>query len=195
MNDLVRVCISAYLNDSPKKLAATLACVYSLLYQTYDNYEIFIHHDGPLNDNTLAEKFRKLSKKITFIDNLEHRGHWGFFHRHRVSLMEPLPDWVVYTNEDNYYVPVFLERMLKAAKTNDSKMVICDMLHSHNNYTILNTYPAPNGIDMGAFMTHIDLIKDTPWTHYDAAADGKYAHELASKTTPVKADGILFVHN
>lgn len=195
MNNLIRICISAYLNDSQKKIDAAFSCVHSLLCQTYDNYEIYIHHDGPLNDSTLAEKFRKLSNKIVFIDSLEHKGHWGFYHRHNISLMEPHPDWVIYTNEDNYYVPVFLERMINAAVSNNTKMVYCDMLHSHYQWNLFETYPELCRIDMGSFMTHIDLIKDTPWTDYDAGADGKYAEKVAAKTNPVKASGVLFVHN
>lgn len=194
-NNKIRICISAYLNNSAKKVEATFSCVHSFLCQTYDNYEIYIHHDGPVNDKSLADKFRNLSKKIVFIDNLEHKGHWGFYHRHKVSLMEPLPDWVIYTNEDNYYVPVFLERMIKTALQHNTKMVYCDILHSHFDWRVLETFPVHGQIDMGAFMTHIDLIRDTPWTDFDGGADGKYAEKIAAKTNPVKAPGILFVHN
>ena len=117
----VRICISAYLNDSDKKIMSAFSCVYSILSQTYENYEIYIHHDGPLKDITLANKFRSLSNKIVFIDNLEHKGNWGFYHRHKVSMIEPHSDWVLYTNEDNYYVPIFLERMINTAKSSNSK--------------------------------------------------------------------------
>lgn len=195
MNNLIRICISAYLNDSLKKIDAAFSCVHSFLCQTYDNYEIYIHHDGPVNDPTLADKFRNLSDKIVFIDNLEHRGHWGFYHRHGVSLMEPQPDWVVYTNEDNYYVPTFLEKMINTAIDTNTKMVYCDMIHSHQNWNLFRTHPSVGEMDMGAFMVHIDLIKNTPWTDFVCTADGIYAEKIANKTNPIKVDGILFVHN
>jgi hypothetical protein len=194
-NDKVRICISAYLNDSEKKINAAFSCVYSLLAQTYENYEIFIHHDGPVNDKTLPDKFRNLSDKIVFIDNLEHRGSWGFYHRHKVSMIEPHADWVLYTNEDNYYVPVFLERMMESARLTGSKMIHCDTLHSHFNYTVLHTTVVENRIDMGSFISHMDLVKITPWTDFHASADGVYAAKIGSQTNPIKANGILFVHN
>jgi len=194
-NDKIRICISAYLNDSEKKINSAFSCVYSLLSQTYDNYEIYIHHDGPVNDKTLPDKFRKLSDKIVFIDNLEHKGNWGFYHRHNVSMMEPHADWIVYTNEDNYYVPIFLQRMVETAKLFNTQMVYCDTLHSHYNYNILNTSIRIGGIDMGSFMTHMDLIKKTPWTDFVSFADGIYAEKIGIQTNPIKVSGILFVHN
>jgi len=194
-NNKVRICISAYLNGSKKKIDAAFACVHSFLCQTYDNYEIYIHHDGPLDDKTLADKFRNLSDKIIFIDNLEHKGSWGFYHRHNVSMIEPHADWILYTNEDNYYAPVFLERMIQAANSANSKMVYCDSSHSHFDYTVLDTAVQRGKIDMGSFITHIDLIKSTPWTDFTAGADGIYAEAVGRKTNPVKARGVLFFHN
>jgi len=194
-NNKIRICISAYLNGSDKKIEAAFTCVHSFLCQTYDNYEIYIHHDGPLNDVGLADKFRSLSDKITFIDNLEHKGHWGFYHRHNVSMMEPHADWVLFTNEDNYYVPVFLERMIMTAKNHNTKMVYCDSVHSHFGYSVLNSSVKIDFIDMGSFISHMDLIKTTQWTDFTANSDGIYAEKIGGKTNPIKVEGVLFVHN
>jgi glycosyltransferase involved in cell wall biosynthesis len=195
MNDKIRICIASYLNDSEKRVNAAFACVHSILSQTYDNYEIYIHHDGPVNDKSLIDKFKNLSNKITFIDDLERKGHWGYYHRHNVSMIEPHADWVLYTNDDNYYVPIFLERMMQTANSSNSKMVYCDSSHSHFNYNILNTWVKEGHIDMGSFISHMDLVKTTPWTDYGPGADGIYAEKIGSQTNPVKASGVLFVHN
>jgi len=195
MDNKVRICISAYLNTSQRRVDGLYTCVYSFLSQTYQNFEIFIHHDGPLNDSSLADKFRQISDKITFIDDLEHKGHWGFYHRHNVSLIEPCSEWVLYTNEDNYYVPTFLETMINKAINSDSKMVYCNCLHNDYNYSVLDTRVAQNYIDMGSFISHIDLVKTTPWTDFTGNADGIYAEKIAAKTTPVKINEVLFVHN
>jgi hypothetical protein len=195
MSDKVRICISAYLNDSKQRVDALFACVYSILSQSYQNFEIYIHHDGPLNDNTLADKFRKIDDRIIFLDNLEHKGHWGFFHRHNVSMIEPHADWVLYTNEDNYYVPIFLEKMIWEAKKHNTKMVYCDTLHSHFHYNVLDTMVSVGRIDMGSFISHMDLIKSTPWVDFHSGSDGVYAEKIGAKTTPIKCQGILFVHN
>jgi hypothetical protein len=194
--DKVRICISAYLNDDERRVTSLYVCVYSLLAQTHQNLEIFIHHDGPLNDPEIANKFRSLSDKITFIDNLPHLKHWGFYHRHPTAMIEPHADWILYTNDDNYYVPKFLEIMLATAKTHDAGVVICDTLHDGLHYNVLNVYPASGLIDMGSFMTRMDVIKKNPWNVLDRYdSDGLYAQQVSQTTKCVKAPGVLFVHN
>jgi hypothetical protein len=194
-NPKIRAVVSAYLNVDQRKIDAAFCCIHSLLAQTYDNFEIFIHHDGPLADPNLANKFRSLSPKITFLDNLEKRGCWGFHHRHPTAMIEPHADWVLFTNEDNYYVPDFFKIMLAAATNNNSGMAFCNMIHSHHGWRIFHTRPGPNGIDMGAFISRMDLVKATPWTDFIACADGIYAGKIAAITNPIKAENILFVHN
>ena len=194
-NGKVRICIAAYLNDSQKRVDSLFACVYSILCQTYENFEIYIHHDGPLNDKELPKKFTSISEKIKFIDNLEKKGSWGFHHRRDISLMEPSPEWVLFTNDDNYYMPVFLERMIEKAVENKSKMVFCDCVLSSHNYKVLDTKVKVCRIDLGSYISHIDLVKATPWTDFSLYADGIYAKKIAAQTNPVKADGVLFVHN
>ena len=193
----IRVVLSAYLNKEKNKRIVDLAfcCVYSLLAQTYENFEIFIHHDGPLDDLNLANEFRKLSPKITFIDNLKKTGCWGFHHRHPTAMIEPHADWVLFTNEDNYYVPEFFNLMMKEVESKDTGMVYCNMIHSHYNWSAFETIPIVNRIDMGAFMSRMDLIKSTEWTDFSSGADGIYAAKIAQKTKPVKVKGYLFVHN
>jgi hypothetical protein len=48
---------------------------------------------------------------------------------------------------------------------------------------------------MGSFMTHMDLIKKTPWTDFVSVADGIYAEKIGIQTNPIKVSGVLFVHN
>ena len=194
-NPKIRAVISAYLNGNPRIIDAAFCCVYSLLAQTYTNFEIFIHHDGHLNDLTLADKFRNLSPKITFIDNLPKKGYWGFYHRHPTAMIEPHADWVLFTNEDNYYVPDFFKIMLSAGTNNNSGMVYCNMIHSHHDWKMFETRPGVGGIDMGAFISRMDLVKKTSWTDFVACADGIYAGKIAAITNPIKVDQYLFVHN
>lgn len=194
-NPKIRAVVSAYLNGNPRIIDAAFCCVHSLLAQTYNNFEIFIHHDGPVSDPNLANKFRNLSPKITFLDNLPKRGCWGFHHRHPTAMIEPHADWVLFTNEDNYYTPDFFKIMVSEGVKNNSGMVLCNMIHSHHGWRLFNTRPGVNGIDMGAFISRMDLVKETPWTDFVACADGIYASKIAEKTNPIKIDQYLFIHN
>jgi hypothetical protein len=85
--------------------------------------------------------------------------------------------------------------MIHYATTYNSEFVYCDHLHDGLGYAVLNAIPEPNYIDMGAFLTSMNLVKTNSWDTYIDIADGIYAKKLALNTTPVKVPGVLFVHN
>lgn len=194
-NNKVRFVVATYLNDDYNRINTLKCLVWSLLAQTYKNIEIFIHHDGPLENDQIRIDLESLSPKIKFIQTIKRLGFWGHMDRRNVALLEPKADWIVFTNDDNYYVPIFTWRCLECLINNNSEMVWCNMIHSYFNYDVLNTSLAPNQIDCGAFMTSAKLIEDTPWPCYEANSDSIYASELCRKTRAIKAIGYLFVHN
>jgi hypothetical protein len=190
----IRICVAAYWND-PSRINSVYCFLYSILAQTYQNFEIIFHHDGPIENIEILNHIRSISDKITVLDNLERKQTWGHYHRHPTALIDPHADWVVFTNDDNYYVPTFLETMLNTALQNKSEMVYCNTGHNYFNYDILDTYPMSCKIDMGSFMTSMNLVKTTPWESYAADADGQYAELISQKTNAIKAPGVLFIHN
>lgn len=194
MSYKVRVCVASYLNDQ-SRIPKMFCLVYSLLSQTHQNIEIIIHHDGPIDDNTLKTKIESISKNIKVLDNLDRKGAWGHYHRWPTATYDDNADWVIFTNDDNYYAPTFIEVLLNHAIANNSEFVYCDHLHNGLGYYALNAYPTPGLIDMGAFIASMNLVKETSWDDYIDIADGIYAKKLADKTNPVKAPGILFIHN
>ena len=191
----VRFVICAYLNEDSNRLNQLYCCVYSLLSQTYKDIEIYIHHDGPINDTNIPNKFETIDSRIKFIVLPEQKKTWGFYDRRNIALIEPTAKWIVFTNDDNYYMTVFTEYMLKALEYHNSEMAICNLVHDHFNYTVLDSYPQVCKIDMGNFMSSSRLVKDTEWNSFVPEADGIYAVEISKKTNPVKIDHILFVHN
>jgi glycosyltransferase involved in cell wall biosynthesis len=195
MNDKIRFVICAYLNKDPNRLNQLYCCVYSLLSQTHKNIEIYIHHDGPIDDTTIPDKFEQIDSRIKFIVLPEQKKTWGFYDRRNIALIEPLSDWVVFTNDDNYYTPNFSSTVLVALASNNSEMAFCNMVHSHHNYKVLDSIVEVGRIDMGSFISSSRLIKDTEWTSFIPEADGVYAVALSRKTNPIKINEILFVHN
>lgn len=191
----VRIVISACINDNPQRTEATFCCIHSFLAQTYQNFDIVIAHDGRLKDNHLVNRIINLSDKITFLNDLPKVGIAGFQHRYPAAIRAPLCDWVLWTNEDNYYCPEFLKIMLHEATTNNADFVYCNMVHSYLRWNILDTQPVQNLIDMGAFMTRMDLVQQTPWEYFGDAADGVYVNKLMEKAKPHKVHSLLFTHN
>ena len=193
-NNKIRICVASYLNDHTR-INSMYCLIYSLLSQSYQNFEIIIHHDGPIHDINLKNSIESLSNKITVLDNLERKGSWGHYHRWPTATINNDADWIVFTNDDNYYVPKFLETMINYALHYNTEFVHCDHLHNELGYSVLVSNPEPGSIDMGAFMSSMNLVKTNSWDTYIDIADGLYAKKLASKTTPIKVPGVLFIHN
>ena len=48
--DKIRIVAASYLNENTKRYKSCKSFIYSLLAQTYENFELIIVHDGPIND-------------------------------------------------------------------------------------------------------------------------------------------------
>ena len=107
---------------------------------------------------------------------------------------DPAPDWLIVTNADNYYIPVFLDRMLAAAAGHAG--AYCDCLHSHHGWRLLPAKLECNQIDCGSLLVRADLARSTPWTSCRFAADWDWISNLLKKTVDfVHVPLPLFVHN
>ena len=197
----VRVVASCFLN-SPMKFNATVCFIYSMLSQTYENFEVFIVHDGPIADASYRDQLQEISSKnprIKLFETEQNLGKWGYPHRRKYALLDQDFDWVVITNSDNYYMPVFLEALLAEGNNPEVKFVYTNMVHSHKHWQMFNTQPAIFCIDMGAFMVTKEVINaiDFNLSGDCFAADGQFVNAVMSKfpNAAKKVDPILYVHN
>jgi len=139
---------------------------------------------------------------ILFQSTPEVNGHYG--HPNRQLVLRQLTlnhnDFVLITNDDNMYVPVFVEYMMKECKKDDVGMVYCDTIHSYMGYDILKTEIRENLIDMGSFIVRLDVAKRVGFNHIHLSADGAYAVECSNycrvrKFRLIHIPKALFVHN
>lgn len=193
----------------------------SFIVQTDQNWSLQICHDGPATDEIwkVLDLYKISHKngishdgKIEFWETPKRNGLYG--HPNRRTMLENLKgdknDYVLITNDDNYYVPRYVEFMLKMAAPNVG-IIYCDTDHSHAEYDtdfIMCRRPEllEHHIDMGAFIVKLDLAKEVGfnYTHCKAkdyfSADGVYAEECNAKriekglrSTYIRK--LLFVHN
>ena len=105
------------------------------LVQTNPNWDLTIMYDGypPKHIQDIMSMFA--DPRIHFTHSGSRNGKWG--HPNRKAMIESLPDdgYVLLTNDDNMYVPVFVEAMLSATK-DGAGMVYCDTLHSYVGYQV-----------------------------------------------------------
>jgi hypothetical protein len=128
-------------------------------------------------------------------------GTWG--HPNRKLMLSQLiagnEDFVLITNDDNQYLPVFVDYFLKKCSINVG-FVYCDTIHSYMGYNILKTQVKENQIDMGSFIVRVDIAKKTGFNHLHISADGKYAEECANECNRQRLSieyipKCIFVHN
>jgi glycosyltransferase involved in cell wall biosynthesis len=174
----------------------------SFLVQTNSQWQIHIIHDGaapqPIRD--IVSSYR--DPRIQYFETPQVNGSWG--HPNRNIALRQLAlnhrDYVLMTNDDNYYVPKFIEYFMKECRREDTGFVYCNTLHSYMNYGILDTEVRENLIDMGSFVVKLDVAKHVGFNHINFSADGLYAMECANyckvrRLRIIKIPKVLFVHN
>jgi GT2 family glycosyltransferase len=181
----------------PVELTTLCGC---FLRQTNPNWELTIMHDG-----TPPQKVKDVmsiygDNRIHFKHTKKVNGYWG--HPNRKTMLERLrgdkDDFILMTNDDNLYVPTFIETMF-ACIDSEVGFVMCDTLHSYINYSVMTTQLKENHIDMGSFIVRYDIAKKIGFNYINFSADGKYAeecgkycHDNALKILHVKKP--LFIH-
>lgn len=199
----VRIVASSYL-DGQRKFHATICFINSFLCQTYQNFELFIVHDGPIpfGDNQYKQmllNFIAQFENIKFFETEERLQKHGYPHRSKYALCDQEFDWVLFTNDDNYYAPVFLEALLSTADTPDIKLVYCDMIHSHTGWQVLDTKLGLCEIDIGAFMITKEVANKVPIPVMGDCfiSDGIFISNILAKfpNCAKKSKHVFFVHN
>jgi glycosyltransferase involved in cell wall biosynthesis len=199
---LISVVLTTY-NEMPYKLPIA---VYSLLDQTFQDFELLIYHDGgedkSYKDTSIfIEKLqdeRFDHKAITFTCTREKRGAWGYPTR-QDSLAQIKGKFVVFTNGDNYHMPVYLEYFAgEIQKYPEVALIHADMVHNYGNggrpYTFFPTSPGVGAIDLAAYCSRADLVKELGFGTW-AGADGELAAKLATKGRVVHIDAVTVCHN
>jgi hypothetical protein len=140
--------------------------------------------------------------RVQFQETPQVNGFWG--HPNRQMGLKQLAlnhhDYVLITNDDNIYVPVFVEYFLKECKRGDVGFVYCDTIHSYMKYEILKTELRENYIDMGSFIVKVDVAKRVGFNYIHLSADGLYAEQCANycrlrRLAIIHIQKPLFIHN
>jgi len=147
--------------------------------QTNTNWRLHVIHDGPAAADVIAVMSTYRDERIFFECTPKVNGYWG--HPNRDIILRKLvlnhSDYVLITNDDNIYVPTFVESFLKKCKNPRVGFVYCDTLHSYLGYDVMKTELKENHIDMGSFIVKLDVARKVGFKHRHFSADGTYAVE------------------
>ncbi|MDD5006560.1 MAG: glycosyltransferase family A protein [Candidatus Omnitrophica bacterium] len=168
--------------------------------QSNPNWQMIVAHDGPAIQEVRDVVAQHSDLRISLYEHPKTLGKWGFLlRRYMLEQLQADPnDFVLFTNDDNIYIPKYVEYMLKECVA-DVGMVYCDTIHSHLNYATLFAQLKVNFVDMGSFITKIGIAKEVGFRHDVFESDGLFAEECAMRCAEkglraVYINKSLFIH-
>lgn len=171
------------LKYAPDRLAAF---VLSMQRQSYDNWEVIAVTDG-LGVAPYVPAARGDSR-VKFVETAKALGRWGYPHR-QAGINAANGEWIVLTNDDNYYVPGFISQMVQTATCSQAKIVACSLAHCYSGWAVRDAG------DIGAFLTHRSIFEANPWEGTDFDSDRKYFERVSKGLTSAHTNNVLLVKN
>jgi hypothetical protein len=174
----------------------------SFMVQSNPNWELNLVHDGPASKAELDTiSLYKKEDRVNWFISEQRYGEYG--HPNRRAMLKMIKgnkdDYVLITNDDNYYVPKFIEYFFEVAAP-DVGIIYCDTIHSHAGYNINFSQLKEHRIDMGAFIVKLDIAQEVGFKHNHFSADGTYCEECNQRRADkglrvVYIPKCLFIHN
>lgn len=193
-----------------KRYRSLPVLIHSFLAQTLQNFKLIVIHDGPdAQMNALLSPYREqYPDEFDFCFSEQRHNDYGHTLRD-MGIQLADTDYLLITNDDNYYAPKFLEYMFMPVHQQADAppdIVFCDMVHSHHNpgvtrqlpYNHFETRPQRNFIDMGCFIARTALAQQVGFRDKGFAGDATYFEDLVAAAGQPKITKIpmaLFVHN
>ncbi len=173
----------------------------SFLRQTDHRWQLNIVHDGPPSTDLSTEMALYDDKRINFFSTEARAGNWGNSHRksYLANLKGEIDDYILLTNDDNVYVPRFVEFMLGSGNM-DTGMIYCNTVHSHLTYSGQISELKVSKVDGGALIVSLPLAQEVGYKHDEGHADGLYAEEckklcIKKALKIIHINKFLFIHN
>jgi len=203
--DITIICV-AY-----KRYRQIPVLIHSFLCQTLQNWQLHIIHDGyDAKMEDLLQPYHEKHPEITYEFSEIRHNDYGHSLR-ELGIRKVTTEFILITNDDNYYVPSFLELMFQEIFTNKLDLLLCDMVHSHlasndggmqylkDQYGYFRTYPNMGLIDIGCFIVRTDIAKQVGFRDKTFFGDGTFVEDIKKKFAQSirvgKLNKVLFVHN
>ena len=194
------ICVTYFRLNPLRCLVASLAC------QTNLQFLIKIIHDGPsLETRECVMDLKRIYPNLNIVYQETEYRYDDYGHTLRsIGLMDSQQEYVLLTNDDNYYAPVFIEEIHEVLERERADIVFCDMVHNYAlahhaepmPYQTLITEPFIERIDIGCFVFRTELGKSTGFNDRTYLADGIFFEAMkAAGASIVKIPKVLFVHN
>jgi GT2 family glycosyltransferase len=158
----------------------------SFLCQTLQNWKLVVIHDGPdAKMENLVGEYSHRHPQIQYRQTPQRYNDYGHSLR-EIGLRDADTEFVMFTNDDNYYAPKFLQYLFEAIKRDDLDFVLCNMIHSHkrpgktkqDDYHLFQSFPKCKYIDIGNFIVRTRHAQTVGFPDKGYAADGEFVDRL-----------------
>jgi len=177
------------------------AFYYSMARQRYENWELIFVSDGSnfvardqadkLNRQSICQFTDCDSGRVRYIETSEAKGYWGHPGR-QTGIDAARGELIGLSNDDNYYVPGYLEQMVYALQEAQADLAMCQTLHSYTGWA----GASPAGTDLGCWIAKRELVRACPWPGTGFTADQEHIQAMLRKSAKtVLVNRPLFVHN
>lgn len=201
-----KVTIIATIYNSYPQIISALLC------QTHTNWNLLLIHDGK-NETGLRKIVEDTNdSRIIYIETEERKNVWG--HNLRQWALQEMADgkiqqdseYVVITNADNWYSPIFLEEMLKGFVRPGIRVTYCSaFIHSYlspqpngnHRYGPINSRLELGYIDCGSVMIRKEAACYIGWNSMEIYSDWEFIRDILHKYGERSFRmvlGTLFVH-
>ncbi len=171
------------------------------LVQTDPRWKLNIIYDGqpPKEITSMVKSYN--DSRINFSHSLIRNQNYG--HPNRKTAINNIKgsedDYILMTNDDNYYVPSFVHQMLSFGSPKTG-VVMCNTIHSYFGHNLHISDLHRGKIDMGAFIVKLSIAKAVGFNHIFFEADGQYAEECGEYCkrnlfNVIHIQRPLFIHN
>jgi hypothetical protein len=174
-----------------------LALLLALKRQTYPAWSAIVQTDGYRAD--VAEMLRDCAaylptEKISVHPTATIDGVWGYGCKTE-GIALCTGDYICFQNDDNLVVPGFFAQLVSGIESGYD-LVLCDIVHHYNDWTVLQTEPVFGKVDLCSWLAKAALVKTTPWPGNYREADGHFVERMAA--TGAKVGCVrrpLLIHN
>lgn len=166
---------------------------YCLLQQTYKNWQLWVIHDGPGKIDLPDDP------RINFVETESRVGNYGHSIRAEwLQKLAPQCDYIVISNPDNYYVPVFIEYALRAFRAETVATFCSHIIHNYIAYKIMTCRLERGFIDCGQVMVRSKEAAVVGWNSMHPSSDWFYFQDIFTrygKDKFVPYEGCTMIHN
>jgi hypothetical protein len=167
-----------------------------LVVQTFQHWACIVCDQSQtgVSERTAHEALPHRNDARVVAKRVEYVGDWGQTVKYREAIACE-EEYVGFPNDDAYYVPIYLERMVRALDAGYD-LVYCDWVWDQAGYQPVTVQPRVGCVDVGGFLVRRSVLQAVGWEDRSYEGDGLLVERIVNAGyTHARVQGLLYVKN